>query len=209
MAYGKPSAHTSRSFLLLRLHSLAGIVPLGLFLLEHYYSNAVAMLGKHAYNLQIEKLQAIPFLPLLEIVLIAIPLLYHAGYGIYIAAAARNNVSRYAYRRNWMFLLQRLSGIITLIFILYHLWAFRLANLFFGTPVNFDTVQEHLSNPLIVAFYVLGVVSTTFHFTNGLATGLITWGVTINGKSQRAASNLLLGMFVLLSGIGISTLMAF
>jgi succinate dehydrogenase / fumarate reductase cytochrome b subunit len=209
MAYGKPVMQSSRSFLLLRLHSLAGIVPLGLFLLEHFYSNAVAMLGKNAYNLQIERLQAIPFLPLLEIVLIAIPLLYHAAYGIYISVTAKNNVKHYAYRRNWMFLLQRLSGIITLVFILYHLWAFRLANLFFGTAVNFDSVQEHLSHPFILAFYILGVISTTFHFTNGLATGLITWGVTINGKSQAIASNLLLGIFIVLSGIGISTLMVF
>lgn len=146
MEHGKPVTYSTRSFLLLRLHSLAGIVPLGLFLLEHLYSNAVAMLGESEYNAQIERLHSIPFLSLLEIFLIAIPLLYHAAYGIYIAFTAKNNLNSYSYWRNWMFVLQRVSGIITLLFILYHLWAFRLATLFFATPVNFSSVQEHLGS---------------------------------------------------------------
>lgn len=200
---------TSRRFLLGRLHSLAGIVPLGLFLLEHLYSNAIAMLGKEAYDRHVETLTGIPFLLLFEIVFIALPLLYHAGYGIYIGMMAKNNPYRYAYARNWMFVLQRASGLITLVFILYHLWAFRLSSLFFGTAVNYDAVQEHLQHPFIFAFYALGMIATTFHFTNGLWTGLITWGITSGPKSQRIASVVRAVLFVILCGTGLGTLISF
>jgi len=209
MSFGHPGAASSRRFLFSRLHSLAGIVPLGLFLLEHFYSNGVAMLGGEQYNLQIERLHSIPFLWLLEIVLVAIPLLYHAGYGIYTAFAARYNLGAYSYWRNWLFFLQRVSGMITLVFVAYHLWSLRLANLFFGVPIHFDTVQDHLSSPFVFVFYVIGVVAATFHFTNGLASGLVTWGITIGKRSQRIASYAMFALFVVLSAFGIGTLMAF
>jgi succinate dehydrogenase / fumarate reductase cytochrome b subunit len=200
---------SSRRFLLGRLHSLAGIVPLGLFLLEHLYSNAIAMLGKAEYDRHVGALLGIPFLPVIEVLFIAMPLLYHAGYGIYIGMMAKNNPYRYSYSQNWMFFAQRVSGLITLVFVLYHLWVFRLSSLIFASPVNYDAVQAHLQHPLIFLFYVLGVSSTTFHFSNGLWTGLITWGITSGGAAQRLSSALRLVLFVVLTGVGIGTLFAF
>lgn len=200
---------SGRRFLLARLHSLAGIIPLGIFLLEHLYSNAVALLGPKAYDNHVWALQSIPFLPFFEIVLIGIPLLYHAVFGIYMAALSRNNALSYSYSRNWKFLLQRVSGLITLVFVAYHLWVFRLSSAFFGTEVNYSAVQEHLQHPAIFAFYLLGVISTTFHFTNGLWTGLITWGITVGPKAQRISERIALYLFMILTGVGIATLLAF
>lgn len=203
------SQPSSKDFLLGRLHSLAGILPLGLFLLEHLYSNAVAMLGPQAYDKQVSTLQGIPFLPVAEVLLIAIPLLYHAVYGIRLAMLAKNNPTRYSYAPNWMFVLQRISGIITLIFVIYHLWVFRFAKLLFDTPINFEAVHTHLENPLIFAFYVLGVVSTTFHFANGVWSGLITWGITTGKKAQQISSVVRYVLFVVLSAVGIGSLLSF
>lgn len=200
---------SSRHFLLGRLHSLAGVVPLGLFLLEHLYSNAVALLGKDAYDQHVLRLYAIPFLPVFEVLLILLPLFYHAGYGLYLSLMSRHNPYRYAYARNWLFVLQRASGLVTLVFVVYHLWAFRLANLLFGTPIHFENVREHLQDPWIFAFYVVGVVSTTFHFSNGLSTAMVTWGVTVGARAQRLASVLCGAVFLLLSSVGIGTLFAF
>ncbi len=200
---------TSRKFLLGRLHSLAGIVPLGLFLLEHLYSNAIAMLGKAEYDRHVNMLLGIPFLVVIELLFIAIPLLYHAGYGIYIGMMSKNNPYRYSYAQNWLFVAQRVSGLITLVFVLYHLWVFRLSSLIFDTPINYDVVQAHLQHPLIFAFYVLGVTSTTFHFSNGMWTGLITWGITRGASAQRLSSVLRLALFVVLTGVGIGSLFAF
>ncbi|TBL75991.1 succinate dehydrogenase [Paenibacillus thalictri] len=196
-------------FLLLRLHSLAGIVPLGLFLFEHLYSNAVAMLGETAYNEQIGRLQSIPFLGLFELVCIALPLLYHAGYGIYIAFTGRLNTRSYSYARNWMFVLQRVSGVVTLVFVLYHLWAFRFAQMLFGRTIDFGYVSGHLHHPPVLLFYAVGTLSAAFHFTNGLAAGLITWGITIRPQAQRVSARICFGLFIVLSVVWLATLLAF
>src|SRR5262245_5412528 len=72
------------SFLLRRLHSLSGIVPIGAFLLEHFVSNAAATNGPHAFAEQVKFLTGLPFVLWLEIFGIYIPILFHALYGIYI-----------------------------------------------------------------------------------------------------------------------------
>lgn len=196
-------------FLLLRLHSLAGLIPLGLFLLEHVISNATAILGSEAYNRQIDFLHSIPFLPVWEILFIFLPLVYHAVYGIYIAYLSKNNALTYKYARNWMFFFQRVTGVMTLIFVVYHVWSLRLSNVIFRTEVNFQIVQEHLLNPWIALFYILGVLSTTFHFANGLWTGLITWGVTLGPKSQRISGRIMFALFIILSTMGIASVLSF
>ncbi|KQL50062.1 succinate dehydrogenase [Brevibacillus choshinensis] len=196
-------------FLLSRLHSLAGIVPLGAFLIEHFYSNAIALLGASAYDKQVAALQGIPLVWVLEIVFILIPLLYHAGYGIYLAFLSTPNTRSYGYSSNWRFLLQRVSGIVTLLFVVYHVWSFRLKSAFFGMDVHFDAVSSHLLNPWIFTFYVLGILSTTFHFTNGLWSGLITWGITAGPRAQQWSGRIMLLLFFLLSLVGLASLIAF
>ncbi|NEU31386.1 succinate dehydrogenase [bacterium LRH843] len=209
LAFTPIKSQTSKKFLYSRLHSLAGIVPLGLFLIEHFFSNATAILGERNYNETIGMIQSIPFLILFEIVFIAIPLLYHAIYGIYLSMLSKNNASSYSFKRNWMFVAQRMTGIITLIFIVYHVWSFRLSTAITGTEVSFQLVSEHLQNPFIFAFYVVGILSTNYHFCNGLSTGLITWGITIGAKSQKAATKMCLALFTFLSIIGLITLIVF
>ncbi|MED4584936.1 succinate dehydrogenase [Brevibacillus choshinensis] len=196
-------------FLFSRLHSLAGIVPLGAFLIEHFYSNAIVLLGASAYDKQVAALQGIPLVWVLEIVFILIPLLYHASYGIYLAFLSTSNTTSYGYASNWRFLLQRVSGIVTLLFVVYHVWSFRLKSAFFGMDVHFDAVSSHLLNPWIFTFYVLGILSTTFHFTNGLWSGLITWGITAGPRAQQWSGRIMLLLFFLLSLVGLASLIAF
>ena len=65
------------SFVLRRLHSLSGIVPIGAFLIEHFISNSEATKGVQAYNDQVKFLTSLPFVHVLEWVFIFLPLLYH------------------------------------------------------------------------------------------------------------------------------------
>ena len=60
-------AGEGHSFLLRRLHSLSGIVPVGLFLIEHFISNAFATRGPGAYAKQVELLSGFPFVFYLEL----------------------------------------------------------------------------------------------------------------------------------------------
>ena len=71
---------------------------MGLFLLEHFISNAEATNGAAAYNAQVKFLTGLPFRLGLEIFGIFIPLAFHALYGIYIWWRGENNVIDYPWR---------------------------------------------------------------------------------------------------------------
>lgn len=196
-------------FMLSRLHSLAGLLPLGIFMVEHLLSNALVFFGAERYNEHITLLQSIPFLPLLEIFLIAMPLTFHAVYGIYLSLISKPNTSVYKQRRNVAFLMQRVTGVITLIFVVYHVWSFRLGPIFTGADVTYQLVHEQLMNPFIFIFYLAGVLSAIFHFTNGISTGLITWGITVGPNSQKWSQKICFGLFLILGAIGTASLISF
>ncbi len=90
----------NRHFLLRRLHSLVGLVPVGAFLVFHLWENSQSRLGAEHYNgVVVAGLQQMNYLPLLELFVIALPLLFHAGYGLVIAIGARPELRRYPYLR--------------------------------------------------------------------------------------------------------------
>src|SRR2546421_12933198 len=115
----------SRTFVLRKLHQLTGIIPLGVFLLEHFYTNSKAMTGASDFNNAVKDLQSIPYILFVEIVGIFIPLIYHAVYGLFITWEARPNNLRYPYPRNWFYTIQRVTGIILFFFITFHVLNFR------------------------------------------------------------------------------------
>ena len=117
----------NRDFLFRRLHTLSGVIPVGLFLLEHLFTNATATLGPTAYNSAVTFLQRIPFLHVVEFVFIFVPLIYHGVFGLYVAYTSGYNAGQYTWFRNQMFVWQRVTGIITFVFIIYHLWTTRFS----------------------------------------------------------------------------------
>ncbi|GAW93570.1 succinate dehydrogenase cytochrome b558 subunit [Calderihabitans maritimus] len=196
-------------FFIRKLHSLAGIFPIGFFLLEHLYTNSFAMYGADAYNSKIEFFKSLPYLIVIELGFILVPILFHALYGLYIVYLARNNVLQYTYFRNWMFYLQRITAVITLIFVVYHVYTLRLSSLLYGTEVSFATMTQILSQPAMLIFYVVGLVAATFHFANGLWAFLVSWGITIGPNAQRVSTIVCGIIFILLTAMGINSLAAF
>src|SRR5437588_4606361 len=118
-------AGEGHSFLLRRLHSLSGIVPVGLFLIEHFVSNAFATNGPKAYADQVKFLTGLPFVLWLEIIGIYIPLAYHSLYGFYIWFRGKSNVSDYPWAGNFMYSAQRWTGAITFFYIGWHTYTMR------------------------------------------------------------------------------------
>lgn len=198
----------NREFNFRRLHSLLGVIPVGLFLTQHLVVNHFATGGEESFNQAAHFMESLPFRYFLEIFIIFLPLYFHAIYGIYIAFTSKNNASRFGFFRNWMFLLQRVSGVITFIFVTWHVWQTRVA-VFFGAVVNFQMMEEIFSNPFMVAFYVLGVLSTIFHFANGLWSFCVSWGITVTPRSQRIATYVTIGIFLALSIVGMRAIFAF
>jgi succinate dehydrogenase / fumarate reductase cytochrome b subunit len=204
-------------FLLRRLHSLTGIVPVGGFLLMHFYENSKSLQSPEAYNEAIRFINSLPAVLFLEIFFIFLPLYFHAIYGIYIAMDSRNNVKEYSYGRNWAFFWQRVTGLFTLFFVTFHLWQFRFQKALgaydtgTATPgqLDYHVVAKALSNNVTMAFYVLGVVAAAYHLCNGIHTFLITWGITVGPKSQRISSIVTNVLFLAVSALGIAAAIGF
>ena len=112
-------------FWLRRLHSLTGVVPVGGFLIYHFWENATALQSPAAYDEMAGHARNLQLLIFVEVGLILVPLLYHALYGLFIAAYTRVNVGAYSYARNRLFMWQRVTGIILVLFIIYHVMVLR------------------------------------------------------------------------------------
>ncbi|MFT8871675.1 MAG: succinate dehydrogenase [Sporolactobacillus sp.] len=191
-----------------RLHSLLGVIPIGLFLVIHLGANYQATRGVRAYNQAASFIEHLPFLLLLEILFIYLPIVFHAAYGIYLACTSSTNVGRFNLMRNWAFTLQRFSGLFLFIFILWHVWETRVAAAL-GTSLNFEMMHRILSQPAMFVFYAIGMLCTVFHFSNGLWAFCVHWGLLVSPKSQRIGSYVALILFLFLSCVGIRALVAF
>ncbi len=200
------------SFVLRRLHSLSGIVPIGAFLIEHFISNSEATNGVQAYNDQVKFLTSLPFVHVMEWVFIFIPILYHALYGIWIWYKGDSNVSEYPWSGNWLYTSQRWTGIIAFAYILYHVIDMRFLGVhLMGGGYNnaFSKVWFDFQNPWVVAFYVIGIVAASWHFSYGVWLFAAKWGLTVGDKARRRFGFVCLGLAIALVGIGIWTISGF
>ena len=202
-------AKSKNEFYLRRLHSLLGIIPIGAFLIVHLMINHQATQGAEAFNKAAGFRESLQFLLVTELILIYIPILYHGLYGIHIAFTAKENIGHYSLFRNWMFALQRLTGIIAFVFIFVHLWQTRLQKLFFGKEISYDMMHQTLQNPIWVIVYIICVIAVIFHFSNGIWSFLVTWGFLQSKKSQRIFTWVSLIIFLILSYIGVTAILAF
>ena len=191
-----------------RLHSLLGIIPIGLFVTQHLIINHFATRGAESFNTAANFIENLPFIYFLEWIVIYIPLMFHAFYGVYLAFTSKNNVQRYGTFRNWMFMLQRITGVFLVIFIAWHIYQTRIQVLF-GAEVNYDMMAEVFSNPFMIVFYVLGVLAATFHLSNGLWSFIVTWGLAQSPRSQKIVSYVTILIFIILSIIGMRAIFAF
>ena len=199
-----------RHFWLRRLHSLTGIVPIGGFLAFHLYENYAATRGAEVYNEVSHKLQTLPFGVFAEIFVIALPLAFHGVYGLFVTSTAAPNPVRYAYGRNGMYLLQRVTGVIVFAFLLFHYWTTRLVQIHDHESLDlFRQVQAAVGNPWIYAFYVAGILSAVYHLANGIWSFSIVWGLTVSPAAQRRMAWFSAAVFLVLSAIGVRSLAAF
>ncbi|MGG4203234.1 succinate dehydrogenase cytochrome b558 subunit [Paenibacillus jamilae] len=201
-----------RGFYSRKLHSLLGVIPLALFFVEHLVTNFTAVEGgKEGFNRSVAFLNGLPLVIVLETLFIYLPLLFHGIYGLYIAYQADPNVKRFGYSRNWRFLFQRISGVITFVFIIWHVYDTR-----FQVALGKVTHEElggvmHgiVTNPVYFILYLISVVSASFHFANGLWAFMVSWGITVGPRAQKVSSCICMTLFVVVSIGFIASLLAF
>jgi succinate dehydrogenase / fumarate reductase, cytochrome b subunit len=204
-------AGQGHSFLLRRLHSLSGIIPIGAFLLEHFISNAFATNGPKAYADQVKFLTGLPFVPVLEIVGIYIPILYHSFYGFYIWFRGKSNVSEYPWAGNFMYAAQRWTGGITFAYIVWHTYTMRFSgiHLLTNSQAAFHKVQVELQNPWAASFYLIGIIAASWHFSYGVFLFCAKWGITVSQTSRKWSARVCLVLALTLISIGWFTMAAF
>ena len=197
-------------FWIRRIHSLAGVAALGGFLLEHLFTISHVMGGSAAFDAAVHEISNIPFLVPVEIMFIGLPFAFHGIIGVVYALKAKNNVANYGYWNNWMFYMQRITAYIVFAFILYHVWTLRIVGKAMGGNfVGFAYMHSVLSNPLAMGAYVIGLLSSIFHFTNGLWGFAVTWGVVVGPRGQKIVSLATIALFVIMSSVGLTALTQF
>lgn len=199
------------SFLLRRLHSLSGIVPIGAFLLEHFLSNAEAFKGVEAYNKQVAFLNSLPFVFLLELFFIWIPILYHGIYGVYIWWRGESNVGDYPWMGNWLYTSQRWTGMIAFAYIVQHTYHLRFMGVHLATHAekSFAKVQGEFHNPWMVAFYAIGIIAASWHFSYGVWLFAAKWGITTGERARRRLGYLCLVLALGLVSMGAASMYGF
>ena len=207
----------SRTFILRKLHQLTGIVPLGAFLLEHFYTNSKALTGPEDFNNAVRDLQSIPYILFIESGVIFIPLVYHAVYGLVITWEARPNNLAYPYPRNWFYLIQRTTGVILFFFVLFHVLNFRFGlipglntvSVAHAPDQAFDIVAREFRMLPILIIYLIGVTATVWHFANGIWLFLVDWGIAIGARAQRLTGYACIAFGILLLMVGINAMISF
>ncbi len=201
-------------FLLRRLHSLTGIVPVGVFLIMHLTTNSTIAWGglnsrAHGdgwidrsiatFQHEVEFINNMPLLLLIEITLWA-SIGFHSILGVVYAMSGRPNNADYKYGGNARYTLQRLTGYFGIFFIFYHVatlrwgwdwlpgaakWSHEHAASTLAHALQGSTEQFTTTGLFVSIFYFIGVSALVFHFANGLWTAAITWGLTISRKAQQ------------------------
>ncbi|AET67315.1 succinate dehydrogenase/fumarate reductase cytochrome b subunit, b558 family [Desulfosporosinus orientis DSM 765] len=191
-----------------KIHSLSGIIPLGVFIMVHMFINSMAVLGSDNFNGGVALLHSLPYLWFWELVLIFLPIVYHAGYGLWLVWQTNNNIRSYPYFRNGLFYWQRVSAIITLLFVTWHVAVLRFSEGIISS-ISFELVMKALNQPILLALYVIGLLATFSHFANGLWSFLVSWGITVGEQAQRTAGYCCFGVFIILTAVGLNALLAF
>jgi len=207
-----PSFLARNQFLIYRLFSLAVLVPVGAFLVVHLLTNASVLAGPGTFQSRVDMIHSLgPLLVPVEWVFIFLPMLFHAVVGFVIIANGLPNVGSYPYVGNVRYTLQRATGMIAFAYIIWHITQLH----WMGAPIGGGRFDPHRAasstavvlRPLVVSMlYAIGILSTVFHFSNGLWTQGITWGLWTSPAAMRRANWVSIFVGVLLGGAGLGAL---
>lgn len=174
----------SSEFYFKRLHSLSGFFLLG-FLCIHFFINSFATEGGSAFNRAASFMQNLPFLPYLEITLLGVPIAFHGIYGLIIFYRGKGNLMRYSYFRNWMYFLQKISGVTLLVFLLLHVYNTRIGGALLGLKVDYEWMNNYFADGFLFMITLLGVIAASFHAANGFWSFLINAGISTGKRAQK------------------------
>ena len=205
-----PTFLERHQFLVYRLFSLAGLIPVGAFLVVHLLTNASVLGGAASFQSRVDLIHSLgPLLVPIEVAFIFLPMLFHAVIGFVIIANGMPNVGSYPYVGNVRYTLQRVTGMIAFVFIVGHIYQLH----WLGAPLGGGQFDPHYATSTaavalrpvwVTALYAIGVLSVVFHFANGLWTLGITWGIWTSPAAMRRANvvSVVVGLALAAAGLG-------
>src|SRR5262245_49586935 len=161
-----------------------------LYIIIHIVGNLMVFGGPDFYNRYAEFLESNPLLPIIEIALLLLFLVHiYKKVRMFIGnkaarpvAYAKKRGAGHTSRKSVSSTTMILSGLWLVLFLLIHVRAFR-----FGPGLEYRTAEgiadfyrmemENLSNPLMVAFYVLSMVVVGSHLYHGVASAAQSLGL--------------------------------
>jgi succinate dehydrogenase / fumarate reductase, cytochrome b subunit len=206
-------------FLLRRLHSLSGVLPVGAYMCIHLLTNSTIVESSTTFQRLVNQIHDLPMLLVIEWVFIFLPILFHAFYGILIIRGGLPNHSSYRTTSNVRYSFQRMTGMIAFFFIAWHVfhmhgwihaeWWEKMAHGLGGAnfkPYNASSTAAAAMQTSIVIpiLYSIGVLACVFHLANGLWTFGITWGLWVTPAAQQRASQFCTVFGVLLAIVGLT-----
>ncbi len=206
-------------FAIRRLHSLLGIIPLGLYMVVHLTTNASLMNGSETFQRAVYLIHSPgKLLPLIEWGAIFAPLVFHAVLGVWIAKTGKLNSGQYQFASNRRYSWQRWTGIVALVYLFFHIlhlhgwfhadwWREMIGSVDLGTfrPYNAaSSLVESMGGWFWPAFYLIGVLCCIYHLANGLWTAGITWGLWISPKAQQRATKVCTTFGIALTIVGVT-----
>jgi succinate dehydrogenase / fumarate reductase cytochrome b subunit len=213
--YKQPALAGPTHFLLRRLHSFTGIL-FGGYVIIHLLVNATLAQGMfeghNVYQAQVNKIHDLPFLRVVEWTTIFAPALYHTIYGIWITITGRPNIGSYPFEKNLFYFFQRVTALVLVFFIVFHIGAMYGWFGWMSDGLKFDpqaatlSVQHHFHTSWLMGFviYPIGILCACYHLANGFWTAGITWGLTISAAAQRRWGLVCAGLFIFTLACGMT-----
>jgi len=200
-------------FLIYRLFSLAGLIPIGAYVVMHLAVNSTVLAGAAMYQNQVDKIHALgdTSVVILEWTFIFIPIIFHALVGLWIISGGLPNTAAYPYGPNIRYTLQRATAIVVAMFIVFHIWQMHhLGRGLGGGKFDVDHAASSAAiaiDPLLMKIiYTVGTLCAVYHLTNGIWTFGITWGLWTSDRAQRRAGYFCAAFGVLIAMFGMGSL---
>ncbi len=215
MSDSSPSFLSRHQFLIYRLFSLSGLIPVGAFLAVHLLTNASVNAGAGVFQSRVDMIHSLGenLLPVVEWLFIFLPMIFHATVGFVIIANGLPNIGSYPYVGNVRYTLQRATGMIAFFFIIGHVIHLH----WMGRPLGGGQFDPHAAtssaavaiHPILsTLLYAVGVLCAVFHFANGLWTLGITWGIWTSPAAMRRANAVSVVIGVALAAAGLSSIVS-
>jgi succinate dehydrogenase / fumarate reductase cytochrome b subunit len=161
--------------LIRKVHSLSGVLPLGLFLLYHAWQQSPVRHGRDPMLVRLDEtthgLAAL-------LVGVALPLLVHGTCGLWLArrGARDSEAAQVGYRSHAFRRFQAMTGVLTALFLVLHMGGVWRPWLAAGRAFAvYGVMLDHTGSLPGAAAYVVGISATCVHWGQGFSAFLLRW----------------------------------